>query len=188
MRTFIAIELPTEIKNSLAGLQEELKKCGIDAKWVQPQNIHLTLKFLGKRDAKLTENVTRVLSDVAFGKKTFQINITSLGAFPKITSPRVIWVGIEEGDRQTREIAQELEEKIARLGIPKEDRPFSSHITIARIRSGLNRDKLISSLNSLQDKFKSAPLSFTARKITLFKSTLKPSGPVYEVLKEAGLK
>jgi 2'-5' RNA ligase len=188
MRTFIAIELPQEIKTALSRLQDQLKTTAADVKWVQPQNIHLTLKFLGERDDKKIEKIMQILEETAKDKNCFQIRIWSLGAFPKINFPRVIWVGIDQGDNETKEIAKDLEERIAKIGIPKEDRPFSSHITIGRTRSTLNREKLVEGLNKLADYFVENKLEFTAVKITLFKSTLTPQGPIYEVLKEANLK
>ncbi len=188
MRAFIAIELPKEVKDSLSNLQEQLKKSGADVKWVQTQNIHLTLKFLGERDDKKIEKIMQILEEVAQGKNPFQLRISSLGAFPKIDFPKVIWVGIDQGDNETKEIAKELEEKIAQIGIPKEDRPFSSHITIGRTRSGLNREGLVKDLANLTRNFGQQIQEFLVTKITLFKSTLTPKGPIYEVLKEASLK
>lgn len=188
MRTFIAIELPKSIQDALARLQEQLKQSGADVKWVQPQNIHLTLKFLGERDDKKVEKIRQILEEAAKDKESFPISISSLGAFPKMEFPRVIWVGIDKGDKETKEIAGELEEKIAQIGIPKEERPFSSHITIGRVRSPLKRQNLVQLLNNLADKIGPQTLGFTATKITLFESTLTPQGPIYEVLKEAVLK
>jgi len=188
MRAFIAIELLPEVKDSLSRLQNQLKESGADVKWVEPQNIHLTLKFLGERDDKKIEKVMQILDEVAKDKNPFQIHVSSLGAFPKTDSPRVIWVGIDKGDYETKTIAKELEEKIAKIGIPKENRPFSSHITIGRTRSPQNREKLVQNLRKLKDSLCGQNLEFAATKITLFKSTLTPKGPIYEVLKEANLK
>lgn len=188
MRTFIAIELPQEIRNSLASLQEQLRSSGADVKWVAPVNIHLTLKFLGEIDEKKLDEVSKIIDDIAKNKTTFAIRITSLGAFPKINYPRVIWVGIDKGDMETKEIANDLEEAIAKIGIPKEDRPFSSHITIGRLRSPQNRERLVKELNKLVDDFGKQNLEFSVTKITFFKSTLTPKGPIYDILKEAHLK
>lgn len=185
MRTFIAIALTQEIRDYLAGIQERLKKSQADVKWVRPVNIHLTLKFLGERDEKKIEKIKEVLEETAKDKTCFPLRLCNLGAFPKIDYPRVIWVGIDKGEQETKEIAYELEEKIARLGIPKEDKPFSSHITIARLKTPLNRERLVEELK------KNHPLEgkeFRVGKIILYKSTLTPSGPIYEVLKEANLK
>lgn len=185
MRTFIAIALPPEIRDYLTGIQKELKQCRADAKWVQPENIHLTLKFLGERDEKKVEKIKEALQETAKDKNCFSIRLFNIGAFPKIDSPRVIWAGIDRGEKEAEEIAYELEEKISRIGIPKEDKPFSSHITIARIKSPANRQNLVQGLkrfSQIEGK------EFKVDRITLYKSTLTPKGPTYEVLKEATLK
>lgn len=187
MRSFIAIELPEITRDSLSRIQEELKASAADVKWVKPENIHLTLKFLGEIDADQLSKINLILEAVAKEKKSFSLRLSSLGAFPKVDYPRVIWVGIDQGERQTQELAKTLEEKIEKLGIPKEDRAFSSHITIGRVKSSLGRDKLVSSLKGLQGYFKDNPQEFTVNKITLFKSTLVPAGPIYEAIKEVSL-
>ena len=188
MRTFIAIDLPKEIKDSLAILKEQLMASGADVKWVEPQNIHLTLKFLGEVDEKKLEKIITILEEVAKNKNSFSLSISSLGAFPKLDYPRVIWLGIDEGDKESKEIAKELEEKIAKIGIPKEDKPFSSHITIGRTKSTLNREKLVQNLKTLAGGFGKRNLACRVTKIILFKSTLTPKGPIYEALKEASFK
>lgn len=187
MRTFIAIELPNEIKEYLNSIQERLKKTGADVKWVEPQNIHLTLKFLGEIKEKKLESISKIMEEVTKDKKEFIIQLSSLGVFPKIEFPRVIWVGISQGQDQTTQIAQELEEKLSLLGIPKEKRPFLSHITIGRVRSSLNRKELVCEIKNLQNNFKDNKLEFIAKKIILFKSTLTSGGPIYEALKEINL-
>jgi len=187
MRSFIAIELPKDVRDFLGGIQERLKSSGADVKWVEPQNIHLTLKFLGEVDEKKLDKISGILEDIAQKGSAFKIRIASLGAFPKINFPRVIWVGLDKGDEETKSIARGLEEKIEKVGIPKEDRAFSSHITLGRTRSTLNRERLVQELNNLASNLGGNP-EFEVTKITLFKSTLTPKGPIYEVLKEASLK
>lgn len=190
MRTFISIELPQSIKDFLSRIQGQLKSSQADVKWVAPKNIHLTLKFLGEIGEKKIDKINTIIEDAAKNINSFYIRISSLGAFPGINSPRVIWVGIDKGDNEIKEIAKGLEEKIAKLGIPKEGRAFSSHITIGRVRSGLNRERLSQYLKTLGDKFGSGEEKpeFLADSITLFKSTLAPGGPIYETLKEAAFK
>lgn len=187
MRVFIAIELPQEIKDSLNSIQEKLKTCQADVKWVHPQNIHLTLKFLGEISEEQLAKIKIILDNTAKDKKKFSIRISSLGAFPKINSPRVIWVGVDMGNREIQELAKDLEKRIEKIGIPKEERAFSSHITIGRIRSNLGKDKLVVALTGLENHFKETPRELVVQKISLFKSTLTPEGPIYEVLKEANL-
>lgn len=188
MRTFIAIELPQEVRGSLSQLQNQLKTTGADVKWVEPKNIHLTLKFLGDIDDERLDKIKTILEDTVENKNTYLLRLSSIGAYPKINYPRVIWIGAEEGDNQTQEIAKILEEKISKIGIPKETRPYSSHITIGRVRSSLNRQKLVWNLCALENKLSEENLEFWVNKITLFKSTLTPKGPIYEVLKEVNLK
>jgi len=187
MRTFIAIELPAEIKDYLSRLQEELKAAQADVKWVEPKNIHLTLKFLGEIDDKKSDKITKIIEDTCVEKNKFQARISSLGAFPKTDSPRIIWVDIDMGDKEVKQIAKELEQNLAKISIPKENRPFSSHITIGRIRTPLNREKLVQYLKN-KTELGGKNLEFYVTNITFFKSTLAPGGPIYEVLKETNLK
>lgn len=188
LRTFIAITLPSEVKNFLGNLQEILKKTNADVKWVEPKNIHLTLKFLGEREKKKIDEIVKIIDSLASNTSVFQLEIASIGAFPKKEYPRVIWVGLSQGEEETKKIAEALEDAIAKIGIPKESRAFSSHITLGRVRSSKNRGQLIEQLNHLEGNFpKESPL-YKVDKITLFKSTLTPSGPIYEVLHEASLK
>jgi 2'-5' RNA ligase len=188
MRTFIAIELSREIKEYLARLQDKLKLSQADVKWVTPQNIHLTLKFIGEIDEKPLEQLKQILQDIATGQKQFSLSLTSVGAFPSLTSPRVIWVGINKGDEEVKTIAKTLEEKLSEIGITKEDRPFSSHITLGRTKSSKNQNNLVKTLQFSTEKLPEATAEMTVEKITLLKSTLTPKGPIYEILKEVSLK
>jgi len=177
MRTFIAIELPQDIKDSLSALQDKLKTAPAEVRWVKHENIHLTLKFLGEIDAKQLDKIKLILQEVARDHHEFKTRVSTLGVFPNLNYPRVIWVGLDKNDEPVQKIVQDLEEKIAKLGIAKEKRTFTSHITIGRVKLG----KFIAPENQ-------ASREFTVHKITLFKSTLTPGGPVYEILQEANLK
>lgn len=187
MRAFIAIELPQTVKDFLSRIQNQLKASGADVKWVAPSNIHLTLKFLGEIEDKKLDDVIRALESALKDKNHFSIHLSSLGAFPKINYPRVIWVGIDKGDLETRQIALALDKELAKIGIPAQDKEFSSHITIGRLRSAFNRQGLINNMNNPGDIFKKDNIEFPVTRITLFKSTLTPKGPIYEALKEANL-
>ena len=187
MRAFIAIELSPDLRKRLAFLEEQLKSSGADVKWVKPDHIHLTLKFLGEIDEKQLGEITKIIQETADKNKRFLIRLASPGAFPNINSPRVIWIEIDKGDLETKEIAKILEKKTAKVGIPQESRPFSSHITLGRVRSGKNCEKLVKNLENLASNSTQDSPEFLATKITLFKSTLTPGGPIYEALKEADL-
>jgi 2'-5' RNA ligase len=190
MRAFIAISLPKEIRDFLSNIQNQLKSCGADVRWVQPQNIHLTLKFLGEINEGQLNKINVIIEEVTKKLPPFTISINSIGAFPRTSSPKVIWAGIQKGDSKVKIIANELEERIADadIGIPKEEKTFSSHITIGRKRSSLKIDKLIDGLRKMDLFTKEQGQEFLTSKITLFKSTLTPKGPNYESLKEANLK
>ena len=187
MRAFIAIELPEGIKNTLSRLQDKLKQCGADVKWVEPNNIHLTLKFLGEIEEAKLEKINQIIQETAKNKPKYSITLSGLGVFPDVNHPKIIWVGIEDKNSETKLIAEELEEKLQTLNIPKEERRFLGHITIGRVKSWMNKDKLTEKLSALRIEFAKEENCFIAEKITLFKSSLKPNGPVYEALKEVTL-
>ncbi len=186
IRTFIAFCLPVDIQNYLGSLISEFKKTAADVKWVRPENIHLTLKFLGEQDNKRIKAIKQIIDETAVNYMAFSLELAGVGGFPTLEAPRVIWMGIAMGDKETRAIAEELDEKISRLGIPKESRPFSSHITIGRVRSPLNRQTLVSAIKNCAIEEKK--LKFAVERITLYKSTLTSQGPIYEVIHEASLK
>lgn len=188
MRSFIAIELPREFKDALEKIQGQLKASGADVKWVQPQNIHLTLKFLGEINEGKIAEIAAIIKAVADNNRPYPLTLSSVGAFPRIDSPRVIWAGVDAGNEETTRIAKELDDKISLIGILKEERPFSSHITIGRTRSNLNMAKLAQGLKDMAGKAGLPDLSCQVSKITLFKSTLTPKGPLYEALKETSLR
>ncbi|MBN2831455.1 MAG: RNA 2',3'-cyclic phosphodiesterase [Candidatus Omnitrophica bacterium] len=187
MRTFIAIALPKDIKERLTSIQDKLKKCGADIKWASPENIHLTLMFLGEVSRDKLNSVIKTTEEIMQDKFQFKIRLSTLGVFPNTKHPKVIWAGVEEGDREIRALNYSLKEKIEKLGMPKEENKFSSHITLGRTKSLTNKDALIDLLNSLKDEFCKERSEFIAGKITVFKSTLTPNGPVYEALKEISL-
>jgi 2'-5' RNA ligase len=187
MRTFIAISLPQTIQEKLSSLQRELKATEADVKWVPPGNMHLTLKFLGETEDKLLPEITDLLREISRTNKSFLLRLSHLGAYPKISAARIIWMGIEEGKNESRNIAQALGQHLLALGFPQEERDFSAHITLGRVKSGFNRDKLTKQLTAMQTTPGNSSLEFLATTLTLYKSTLTPKGPTYETLIEEHL-
>ncbi len=188
MRVFIAIKLTPEIETRLSGIQNKLKTSGAGVKWVEPQNIHLTLKFLGERDDKKIEAIKAVLNETAARWKEYDLEPSSIGAFPSISRPSVIWAGIAKGREETTRLAADIEEGIAKTGIPKEKRPFACHITLGRVKTPGNTQRLAEVLRSLGEDLPQGQVMLRVERITLFKSTLTAKGPVYEALHEAHLK
>ncbi|MFC1703703.1 RNA 2',3'-cyclic phosphodiesterase [Candidatus Omnitrophota bacterium] len=181
-RCFIAIELPQEIQRRLCKIQSELKATGADAKWVKQNNIHLTLKFLGNLDSAAIAKVTAVLEQTTVHYTPFSVEISEVGAFPTKESPRVIWVGVKEGKEKISAMVEELENSLQNIDIPKEEREFHPHITIGRLKSSFNRVHLVTKLKEITV---GESMRFNVQALTLFKSTLTPKGPIYEVLKAA---
>lgn len=186
MRTFIAIDLSNETKEKLKLIQAELKRSDADVKWVDPENIHLTLKFLGEITEEQAGRIKETLNKIASNLKPFEITLSGIGAFPKLDYPRVIWVGIEKGKKETEEIAKRTEDELEKLGIEKEERAFTAHLTIGRVRSGRNKDALkdrVNSLNLQPTTYHLLPTNVNA--IYLYQSTLTPKGPTYTPLHTA---
>jgi len=184
MRAFIAIELSEPIRDALAKTQTSLKYAGADVKWIGKDNIHLTLKFLGEISEDKAEQVATALDDITKETKPFDISLKDLGAFPAIDHPRVIWVGLDKGAKESTELAKKIDEALSKLGFQEESRPFAAHLTIGRVRSGLNRTALVEKMKSYQ----LSAISFQLIKsIALFKSTFTPKGPIYVKLHEAKL-
>ncbi|MBU1124599.1 MAG: RNA 2',3'-cyclic phosphodiesterase [Candidatus Omnitrophica bacterium] len=187
MRTFIAITLPQGIKEALSQVQNQLKKSGAEVRWVKPENIHLTLKFLGEIDEETLQSVCAALEGISCRHRFYTAEISSLGSFPRNASARVLWVGIEQGKEETETLSQAIEDELSTKKIPREEREFQSHITLGRLTSNLNRFRLIEQLLLAASRLKENKLCFPVRSLTLYKSTLSPAGPGYEIIQEFSL-
>jgi RNA 2',3'-cyclic 3'-phosphodiesterase len=184
-RSFIAIALNEQIHKELEQLQNKLKTSNADVKWVAPENIHITLKFLGNITDKQIEQVKDSIKEIASNLKQYNIHFATIGGFPTITSPRVVWVGMDEGVDETSDIYDAIEEQLTKIGFNKEKRPFSPHLTLGRVRSPNNRQRLTEIME--REKGFSSSLRLLVREVILFKSTLTPKGPVYDAIFKASL-
>lgn len=181
VRAFIAIELNDQVKQAIREFQDQLKPLGCDISWVKPENIHLTLKFLGDVKPKMIAPLTGALAEVCRGIQPIQTQLTELGVFPDIRRPRVLWAGLEDTGGKLTRLTTAVEDALGHIGFKKEIRPFQAHITVGRIRTNRKLPVLIQELQSyvLPAAHEEIILSFT-----LFKSTLTSQGPIYEKLKE----
>ncbi|MBL7071001.1 MAG: RNA 2',3'-cyclic phosphodiesterase [Candidatus Omnitrophica bacterium] len=184
IRCFIAIELSKEIKQALEEIESKLQETIRGVKWVNPDNIHLTLKFLGNIEASAVEDIKKILDGAASGAGPFKIKLSNAGAFPDPARPRVIWIGIDEGTKESTDLADLIEQKAEPLGIEKEGRPFHPHLTLARVKFLKDRDSVKNAFTSL----KVPHAEMTAPKITLFQSNLTPQGAVYTPIHQVELK
>ena len=173
MRLFIAIDIPEELKEKLAHIISGLKKCGADAKWVDASNIHITLKFLGETRDEQLDKVKAIISETAGSFTKLELTAESFGFFPNEISPKVLFISTNN-EETLKKISLRLEDKVEGLGFSKENR-FKSHLTLARFRGKKNIDRVKEEIKRITLEGK-----FWVCEIILFKSTLKPSGPVYE--------
>ena len=185
VRAFIAIELSPAVRAELATLQKQLKASGADVTWVAPGNIHLTLKFLGNISSEQVAAVTALLETTARQFARFSFKLGTLGVFPREQSPRVIWVAVREPRGIIPKIVSILEDELNQIGFAKEERDFTPHITIGRVKSPLNKIHLIDKLKTVTV---AEPVTQEVTALTLFKSTLTPQGPLYQPLAEISLK
>lgn len=180
IRSFIAFDMENDgVLNRLSGVQKQLVETGADLKMVAPQNIHVTLRFLGDISPGIVEKVYEAMKKVQFSP--FMVQLCGLGVFPSLNYPRVVWVGMTQGAEQLKSIFSQLEPQIQNLGFAKDAYGFSQHLTIARVRSGKNKPQLAELIT------KKASYDFgmiNADCLRLKKSVLSPQGPTYSTLKE----
>ena len=174
------MELPDSIKSLLEQVQQELKALQLTARWVRPQNIHLTLKFLGNINPGDIENIGQAMADAAGDCAPFALTVGGIGFFPGIKRPRVIWVGLGGATDALRNFQRNLANRLVTIGFPSEKRSFKAHLTLGRIRQAVNPNILG---QTIQDYSDLGNLKFSVDRIILFQSDLKPSGAVYSQLK-----
>ena len=185
IRTFIAIEIPTHIKDEIADLQERLKGIGGKISWTKPGNIHLTLKFLGDTDEEIIDEIAAGIQQAVQNLTGFEIRVAGTGTFPNFNRPRVIWVGAKSEGEQLQELAAQIEACVEKFGFKKEGRRFSSHLTLGRVKDARGIQPVMDKLKSHQD-FEAGV--FVANEFFLIKSELHPSGAIYTQLKKINLK
>ena len=177
MRVFIAIDLPNDIRKQLKELQHAFRPLSNAARWVAPESIHITLKFLGEVPEKRIEQIDDALTGLTW--KPFTIAVHGVGFFPGARSPRVFWAGMDAPTMQ--ELTEELDARMDRIGFEKEKRAFRPHITLARAKTS----RIEAALVAASGKYNEHNFgSFTADRIFLVQSTLKSTGAVYTKLKE----
>jgi 2'-5' RNA ligase len=179
IRSFIAFDLESEaVRKKLDTMQHLLAQTSADLKLVEPQNIHITIRFLGDITPATVEKIFEEMQKVQF--TPFNVQIKGLGAFPDVRYPRVVWAGITEGADQLKTVFNQLEPRLRSLGFAPDQKGFSPHLTIARVRSGRNKAQLAGFVA------KNANFDFgniKAECLQLKRSDLTPRGPIYSTLK-----
>jgi len=186
MRIFIALELPESVRERLGQLQGKLKGTESRMKWVDPSLIHLTMKFLGEIKEKNLEKVIQTARDVAGRFFVFKFRIGEMGAFPNFSSPRVIWVGIEEGKDKLEILAAELEDKLGQEGFSRSSRKWTSHLTLGRVKALKERERLEALIWQHHKEVKG--IEVKVKNLSVIKSELTPQGSIYTILKRIPFK
>lgn len=189
IRTFIAVALPEAERSAIVELESRFERQRSILKWVAPDLLHITIRFLGNVDATRIPDVIAAVEQAASETKPFSLEIAGIGAFPNVRSPRVVWIGLENegGFAALRRLAGRTEELLGERGFSKEARPFRAHVTVARVREDAPREArrdlgvIVSELQSLRI----APRSFPVDSLIVMRSDLSRSGPRYTPLKVA---
>ena len=195
MRIFIGIDLDSEVRARIERFVEGVQGFAPDARWARPESLHITLKFIGEQTAQKVEDVTQRLGQIE--SSAFEIHCTGYGFFPTAKAPRVFWVGIESGP-QLAELAARIDAAVAALGIPREDRPYSPHLTLARAggRSGSPKwrkgDGPSTTFATIEKRLAAmGEIDFgamTAHEFILYQSQLSPGGSKYTKLQSFPLR
>jgi len=178
VRSFIAVNLNPEIKEYLTSLQVSLNVPETKIKWVEKNNLHLTMKFLGDISVEQMELIKSALKEITSRYSPFIIKLSSnIGIFPTYRMPRIIWTGIKEGANQLHELYNSIETMLYEEGFPRENKEYSSHITIGRVKYIKDKDNFIQMLKSIGvNNFSQEVVS-----IDLMESKLTPNGPIYNI-------
>ena len=175
------MNMDDDLRRAVAETQERLRAGGADVKWVRPEGMHVTLKFLGEVDeARLPEiegAVRAAVTDIA----PFRLRLEGVGGFPSAIAPRVVWAGVVEGAQELAELARRIETALEPLGFERERREFSGHVTLGRARTPRGRDGLVAIMREAREQ----PFGeMEVRRVELMRSDLRPTGPIYTSQRE----
>ena len=180
IRSFLAIDLPGEIKDGMGRIQERLISQISGVRWTRPEGIHLTIKFFGDISKDDMLAISRAVENIALNVSPFSLSIGGLGAFPGLRRPRVLWIGMEGDLESLSMLQQEIDLSLEACGFKREERGFNPHLTLGRFRTPgetADLEKIFEKKNAYRAG------EFTAQGLTLFKSALTPKGALYTVLK-----
>lgn len=180
IRSFIAFDIDDElVLKRLSEVQNTLINTGANLKLVKPQNIHVTMRFLGNTSPPMVDFIHEEMKKVSFTH--FEIELKGLGAFPSLKYTRVVWAGIRKGADELMNVFNQLEPRLRRLGFKPDTKGFSPHLTIARVKTGRRKAELVECVKNLADyEFGIIKADY----LRLKKSVLTPKGPIYTTLRE----
>jgi len=184
LRLFVAVELPPEVKVELSDAARRLRtRCdGNQLKWVDTESIHLTLKFLGETAAERVQEVKGAVAAVAAGAGTLTLALGTIGAFPGLSRPRVIWVGLDGDTPALIALARQIDRSLQAIGFAPESRPFSPHLTLARTRPDTPLQAQVEIGSALSRAQAPERRRFNISQVSLMQSQLRTQGPLYTCL------
>ena len=185
LRTFIAVDISPAVRERAEILTARFRKTDIKATWTKPENLHVSLKFLGDIDETQIPDLCRRVASVAQSHAPFQLSFTTAGAFPSGDRPRAVWMGVGEGRGEITELQAEIEESLLDLRIPRERRRFKPHLTLGRIREGGPKAKELTAIIEQNAEFDGQSCRVDC--VLTLASYLERSGPTYQVLARAPL-
>ncbi len=183
MRSFIAVELAEEVRNRIAELLGGFNGIA-QVKWVEKQNLHVTVKFLGDLSENQVLSVSRLLRQSVKDIRNFELAFSRLGAFPNSSSPRTVWIGVDDPQHQLEEIARRLEDSLESVGVPREKRAFRPHLTLGRVKGFKAPARLAESVARHKDFSAGRML---VKELVFMRSDLTPQGPVYSPIERVAL-
>lgn len=184
LRTFVAIELPRQLAACLGRIQDQLRGHRFNVRWVRPENIHLTLKFLGDTPAADLTALVEALAEAVRGHPPLGLFLKGFGAFPGLDRPRVVWVGIDGQIAELQALQRAVEGGLGAIGFPSGNRPFRGHLTLGRVKGRVAGERLRSVAETLQTFVSER---FAVDRIVLLRSELNPTGAVYTRLSTVDL-
>jgi 2'-5' RNA ligase len=185
LRTFIAVDLGKTIRDRLVSLQERLAQTGAPVKWVEIENLHVTLLFLGEVGELDVPAICQVVADVCQQHSPFTLAVETVGCFPHSRRPRVLWVGMGQGSQETCALHDAIEQPLLELGCyRREERKYVPHITVGRVKIE-HPGNLLAAALSKHAGWQAGQVS--VREILVMSSELTPNGPIYTVLSRAKL-
>ncbi len=179
-RTFIAVEIPTEVVTQVERLIGRLGQSSANVKWVEQGNLHLTLKFLGDVEVISIPEVCKAVSTAVANLPAFEVELAGVGAFPNVEKPRTVWLGVEKGRDELVELHDGIDGALADLGFRSEGRRFTPHLTLGRVRQRSDGSSDLIELIAQHDSFVAGKM--TVDEIAVVSSKMGRDGPVYTML------
>lgn len=181
IRLFIAFPIESAVKKQLAAIIAHFKQFTSNVKWVEPKNMHLTARFLGDTDPKLTRPLVELVEATCQKIGPVEGTIERLGGFPNLIRPRVLWAGLDNSADRLIPIVKELQTRLVRLGLSPDEKRFNPHLTLGRIRQSAAPKEMVELFQEFE-QFRLEPIQITFDRLELIQSTLTPQGPVYKTL------